>query len=330
VIVRLLRWILFGLAWLAGALAILWAAGALGFDLPAPPLARKSAAVVWLLGALGLWTFGRRRGRLTVAVGFAVLLAWWLSIAPRHDRDWKPEVATLAYAEFAGERVTIHNVRNFDYRTENDFTPRYDTRTYDLAKLRTFDMFLNYWGSPLIAHPIISFDFGDQGRLCFSIETRPEKGESYSALGGFYRQYELIYIPADERDVIGVRTNHRTGEDVYLYKLDVGPEVARQRFREYTTTLNQLHARPRWYNALTANCTTSIRAQHDAAQRAPLDWRLIANGKMDEMLYEQGMIPHTLPFAALKPAAHINERARAAGLTPDFSTRIRTGTPGFE
>ena len=135
---------------------------------------------------------------------FFGIVAWWLTIQPRLDRDWKPEVAVLENAVIDGEHVTIHNVRNFDYRAETDFTPRYDTRAYDLSQLRGLDLFVTYWGSPLIAHPILSFDFGDQGHICFSIETRTERGESYSAVRGFYRQFELIYVAADERDVIRV------------------------------------------------------------------------------------------------------------------------------
>jgi hypothetical protein len=251
-------------------------------------------------------------------------MGWWLTISPRQDRDWKPEVTVLADAIIDGERVTIHNVRNFDYRTETDFTPRYDTRRYDLRQLRGLDLFVNYWGSPLIAHPILSFDFSKQGRICFSIETRPERGEAYSAISGFYRQFELIYIAADERDVIRVRTNFRKGEDVYLYRLSMPSEQVRVRFLEYARRINELHARPEWYNAVTTNCTTNIRSQRAAVDRAPWDWRILANGKADELLYERGALGRALPFVELKRRAYINERAKAANDTPDFSERIRT------
>ena len=311
---------------LVAALAALWAAGVLYFDFPAPPATRIVAAIAWLLGILAAWFFVRQRFRARVAVGlvFLGIMGWWFTISPRQDRDWKPEVAVLAYAEIDGDRVTIHNVRNFDYRTETDFTPRYETRTYDLSQLRGLDLFLNYWGSPLIAHPILSFDFGEQGRICFSIETRPERGEAYSAIRGFYRQFELIYIAADERDVIRVRTNFRKSEDVYLYRLNLQLEQVRGRFLEYARRINELHARPEWYNAVSTNCTTSIRSQHDAKDRVPWDWRILANGKADEMLYERGVLDNTLPFAELKRRAHINERAKAIQDASDFSERIRT------
>jgi hypothetical protein len=152
----------------------------------------------------------------------------------------------------------------------------------------------------------------------------PERGEAYSAIRGFYRQFELIYIAADERDVVRVRTNFRTSEDVYLYHLTLPLEQVRGRFVEYARRINELHARPEWYNAVTTNCTTSIRSQHDAKDRVPWDWRILANGKADELLYERGALGRALPFVELKRRAYINERAKAANDTPDFSEHIRT------
>jgi Domain of unknown function (DUF4105) len=321
---KALRLAVVALGGLLGLIATAWAAGALYFDLPIAWLCAPLALIYGLamLAALIL-VKGRWRVLSVVAAGFVVVLAWWLTIQPRPDRDWKPEVAVLADAVIDGEHVTIHNVRNFDYRTETDFTPRYDTRTYDLSQLRGLDLFVTYWGSPLIAHPILSFDFGDQGRICFSIETRSERGEAYSAIRGFYRQFELIYIAADERDVIRLRTNFRKGEDVYLYHLNLPLEEVRGRFLEYVHRLNDLHARPEWYNAVTTNCTTSIRSQHATKDRMPWDWRILANGKGDEMLYELGLIDRSLPFADLKRRAHINDRAKVVADAPDFSERIR-------
>jgi len=188
-----------------------------------------------------------------------------------------------------------------------------------------------YWGSPYMAHPIVSFRFGDSLPICFSIETRKAVGQEYSAIHGLYRQYTLIYIVADERDSIRVRTNYREGEDVYLYRTLASPEQARARFLEYVNTVNNLHIHPRWYNAITTNCTTSIRTQRPANQRAPWDWRLLVNGKADELLYERHLIATGgLAFPELKRRSHINDRARAADQNPDFSQRIREGVPGFE
>lgn len=307
-------------------LATVWAAGALYFDLPAPLVIREVAATIWLLGAFIAWFFlpYRRWSRLTVGIVFLCILGWWLGISPRQDRDWKTDVAVLPSGVIDGEQVTINNVRNFDYRSLDDFTARYDTRTYDLSQLRGADMFVIYWGSPLIAHTIASFDFGDQNRICFSIETRPERGKAYSAIGGLYRQFELIYVAVDERDAIRVRTNFRKDEEAYLYHLNLPREDIRARFLEYLRRMNQLYARPEWYNAITSNCTTNIRTQHVVAKPAPWDWRILVNGKGDELLYERGVLDRSLPFAELKRRAHINTRAKAADNAPDFSERIRS------
>lgn len=319
------------LTWPAVALATLWAAGALAFDFPWPALRTPAALAFAALAILLLWRIpGSARKRLALAAAAAAVAAWWLTLRPSHDRPWQPDVARLAHADINGDVITLHNVRNFDYRSPTDFTPRWETRTVNLSRLTGADIAVGYWGSPWMAHPIISFQFEDAPPVCFSIETRKEIGESYSALGGLYRQFELTYIVADERDVIRLRTSFRRNEDVYLYRTTLTPELARRRFLDYLSALNHLHAKPHWYNALTTNCTTTIRAQTDPTRRQPWDWRLLANGKGDEMMYERGQIVTAgLPFADLKRRAHINESARAATASPDFSRLIRQGRPGF-
>ena len=316
------------LTWLVLLIGVLWAFGALWFDFPQASLSRWTAGVFASIGLLAaIFVRPRWRAKLVIALGVVLIMLWWLTLQPRQYRDWKPEVALTPHAVIEGDQVVIHNVRNFEYRTEKDFTPRYDMRTLDLRNLRGVDMFINYWGSPYMAHPIVSYDFGPDGRVCFSIETRPEKGESYSALGGLYRQFELAYVVADERDVIRVRTNYRKGEDVYLYRLQA--PFVKESFLEYIRSINELHETPRWYNAITNNCTTAIRQQRAASDRAPWDWRMLVNGLGDQLLYERGGIDTSLPFAELKRISHVNERAKAAGDAPDFSERIRAGLPGM-
>lgn len=327
---RFVRLILWAFLWLVVLIAVLWAAGALYYDFPIHPL-RKVAAIGFILLAFLAVIFvpGKRRKLFAVVCGFLLVLAWWrLTLKPSNDRPWQPDVAETAWAEIKGDDVTLHNVRNFDYRTETDYTPNWETRSVKLLQITGVDLAITYWGSPLIAHPIVSFQFSDRLPVSFSIETRKEIGESYSAIGGLYRQYELIYICADERDVIRLRTNFRKGEDVYLYHTLLSPGQARGRFVEYLASLNTLRAQPRWYNALTTNCTTAIRQQHAASDRITWDWRLLANGKADTLLYEQKRIATAgLGFAELKQRSLINERARAANNDPDFSRRIREGLP---
>lgn len=303
----------------------IWAIGALSFDLP---VLRTAGASVFTAGVIAALIFIRDAWRklAVVMLGVALVLIWWRTLKPSNDRQWQPDVARTGWAEVHGDIVTLHNVRNCDYRTETDYTPRWETRTVRLSQLTGVDLAIDYWGSPYIAHPIVSFQFAEGLPICFSIETRKETGENYSAIGGLYRQYELIYIVADERDVFRVRTNYRKGEDLYLYRLTMSPEHARQRFLEYVATLNELHQKPRWYNAITNNCTTSIRTQHPAARRTPWDWRILVNGKGDEMLFESGaIVTDGLNFADLKKQALINPAAQAANDAPDFSSRIREG-----
>jgi hypothetical protein len=320
----------FGLLWLFAGGMTLWAIGALYYDFPIKSY-RGVAALVYACAALAVIVW-RRKGFAPLALcvcGFFIVLGWWLTLRPSNDRHWQPDVAQTGWAEINGSSVTLHNVRNCDYRTETDYTPRWETRTVDLTHLRGIDLAIDYWGSAWMAHPIVSFQFDDALPICFSIETRKEVGEEYSAIGGLYRQYELIYICSDERDVIRLRTNYRRGEVIYLYHLTATPEKARERFLEYVTVMNALRDHPRWYNAATTNCTTSIRAQHAASERAPWDWRMLLNGYMDEMLYEHGAFAGDLPFPELKKRALINDAAQKANDAPDFSRQIRLGRPGF-
>jgi hypothetical protein len=268
-----------------------------------------------------------RRVPVLILVAFVVILGAWLSITPSNQRDWQPDVAALPFAEIRGDQLSLHNIRNADYRSETDFTVHYEDREYDLSQLRSLDLFLIYWGSPAIAHTIMSWGFEDDRYLAISIETRKEKGEAYSALRGFFRQYEITYVVADERDVVRLRSNYR-GEDVYVYRLDVPPEGARRLLLGYLAAVNELHDTPEWYNALTDNCTTTI--HHLAQPNEQRDWRswkLILNGYLDELAYDIGAIDRSLPFPALKAASHVNERAKAAGADPRFSTLIRAGVP---
>ena len=289
-------------------------------------------AAVFVIGCLALLAVLRpfSRALLPVLGLLLVVVAWWSQIPPRNDRDWYPDVARPPRATIAGNRLTIENVRNFDYRTETEYTERWETRTYDLDHLRGLDLYLSYWGPTLIAHTVLSWEFDDGPPVAVSIETRKEKGESYSALRGFFRQYELYYVVADERDAIRLRTNYR-GERVYLYRMRMPPEDARAVLLDYLKEVNRLAERPRWYNALTHNCTTTIRhhAQHVGKSR-PWDWRILVNGRIDELGYENGRLDTSLPFPELRKRSDITEKAKAADAAPDFSMRIREGLPGME
>jgi len=249
-------------------------------------------------------------------------------LQPSNGRDWQPDLAVLAYAEIDGNKVRVHNIRNCDYRAETDFDVRHCDKTFDLEQLRTADLFMVYWGSPNMAHTMVGFGFEGGDQLCFSIETRKEKGEGYSAVKRLFRQFEVIYVVAHELDVVRLRTNYRKGEDAYLYRLRGSPERVRAAFLDYVRRVKDLHQRPEWYSAVTHNCTTSIRMQRAAAARAPWDWRMLVNGHGDELLCERGLIITNLPLAELQQRAHVNARARAADKQADFSRLIRQDVPG--
>jgi hypothetical protein len=308
-----------------------WGAGAIYYAPVPGPTARAALALAFTVGTVLAFLLLPRRRRTLVgfAVLFALLVVAWRQIPASNDRDWQPEVAVAPWATIDGDRVTIHGVRNFDYRTETDFVPRWEDRTYDLRTLDSVDLVAVYWGSPAIAHIMLSFGFAGRDHLAVSIETRKERGESYSTLAGFFRQYELVYIVADERDVIGVRTTYREPrEDVYVYRVRGPLANARRVFLDYVKSMNELRARPQHYNTLTTNCTTGVLLHSRVnPESPPFSWKILLSGYVPEYLYGLGRLDRSRPFPELQRISRVNERANAAGRDPAFSQRIREGLP---
>jgi hypothetical protein len=333
----IVRWSEITAGTLTGLAVSVWAAAALYFDFPSQRWHTILAVLYVVLLAVALWRVNTGVQRFgACVVGFLLVLSWWLTIEPSNTRDWQPDVAQTPWSEIADGKVTIHNMRDCTYRAEFDYTCEWKTRTVELNKINGADLFITYWGSPWIAHPIVSFTVDGEDPIAMSIETRKEVGETYSAIRGFFRYYELIYIISDERDVVRLRTNYRTGEEVYFFHTLTAPKVAQAVFLDYLHRANQLRNKPEWYNALTDNCTTNVAVHfRDAQARGTRilprwDWREMLNGKADEMLYKNGdLATGGLSFAELKEHAHINDAARAANDAPDFSARVRAGRPGF-
>jgi hypothetical protein len=325
-----------GLVFVALALALAsgWAALVVFYLGPGSETLRSGLA--WGSAAFGLAATTcvlvqrtRRWAAVALTALFAIALLLFASERPSNEREWQTEVAVLPYASFDGDLVTVHNIRNFDYRSEIDFTPAYYDRTFDLRTLDRIDLVSVYWMGPAIAHIMLSFGFGDQN-LAVSIEVRKEKSEEYSSIAGFFRQYEIFYVVADERDVIRLRTNYRKDppEDVYVYRTTGDVEIARRIFVDYMREINELHERPKWYNTFTTNCTTSILAHAKVNPgHVPMSWKVLVSGYVPEYLYEMGRLDRSLPFEELMQRSHVNAAAQAADAEPDFSQRIRSGLP---
>jgi hypothetical protein len=322
-----------GILLLSGA--SIWGALALWYALPAASWVRLLLAIIMIaLGVGGLFTAVLRR-RLVVpmvpfAAAFATMMLWWSTIEPSNDRDWQPDVAVLPSAEVNGHLVTLRHIRNFKYRSETDYSPRWYDKTFDLQKLEALDLVAVYWMGDAIAHTMLSFDFGGEF-VAISIEIRKSKDRVFSTLAGFFRQYELTYIVGDERDLIGLRTTYRNpAEDVFLYRVKAKPERIRSLFMEYIKKINQLTKEPEFYNSATTNCTTNI-VTHVAAINPdwPLSWKMILTGYFPNLIYERGGLDQSLPFEILRRKSLINGRARSAGQAENFSQQIREGLVGL-
>ena len=309
-----------------------WAGLALWVQRPLASVGTLSLIFLTALLAIAALVCVRPRPRTALAlyaIGTLSICVWWWTIVPTNNRDWAPDVAQQTQGAVAGDRVTLTNVRNFDWKSDTDFTQRWETRHYDLTKLQSTDMIVSYWGMPAIAHTLVSFGFEGGEQIVFSVEIRRERHESFSELGGFFKQFELSVVAADERDIVRVRTNVRD-EDDYLFRVNMSPEARRSLFLAYVEQANALPATPRFYNTVTANCTTII---YHMAKRIvdglPWDYRLLASGYLPEYLFDLGAFSGASTIEEYRARGRITDRARATTPSDDFSKAIRQGVPGI-
>jgi hypothetical protein len=331
---RIARLVMLALIWIAISLFTIWTFAALYFDvrrgwlrIPAMlALALSLLAVRSLVN--GPWL---RLGAYAVCGG--IVLIWWLSLSASNNPPWQQDAARPAWAEVRGDQVVMHNVRNCKYRTQFDYSDCYGDRTVYLSQLSAVDFFLTNWGLKWASHPILSFQFGQNEHIAFSIEARYRPGQAYSPIRGFFRQYGLIFVAAEESDVIRLRTDFRPDhEEVYLYRVNVQPDIARTMFSTYINYLNRLKDHPEWYNELTKNCTSTVATllANDTGNSQGWSIQLVLNGTMDELMYNRGrLVTGGLPFPALKQREHINPVAHTISDPADFSRLIRVGRVGF-
>lgn len=307
----------------------IWIAGAIYFDVCCASAVGRALAISWVLAVLVvfmLWLppWKPFMALLTFSIFF---LSWWFSQKPSHDRQWDVDFARLPRLDVDGDTITIENVRNTEYRALADSTTSYETRSYRFSQLQGVDVLILYWGSTWMCHPMFIFDFGQDGRVCISIEVRYRAGQDYSFFRSLYRQQEIMYVVSDERDAILRRTKWLEGLDLYLYRLHPKPLGMRHFFFEYANSINLLAEQPRWYHGLTTNCTTSIYIQGRA--RLQWDWRMLFNGALDRFFYDHGFLNQDLPFESLKQQSRVNDVANRAP-ADGFGDYIRRELPGYQ
>ncbi len=314
-------------------LCSVWAVLALWFQAPGGLAGRSGLIGLWLawtlLVLLLLWRDWPWLGVAAYALAFAVLLGWWGTLTPSHERQWAEDLAHITTGEVQGSHVTLHNVRNFSWRGEHDYEAAWEVREYDLTQLQSVDMITSYWSMPAIAHVLVSFGFADGNFVTFTVEVRREKTEVFSELGGFFKQFELAIIASDERDVIHVRTNVRD-EDAYLYRIGLSDVAMRSLFLAYVDEANRLASQPRFYQTITANCTTLVfTMMQSIVDGLPLDYRLLLSGYLPSYVEKMGGLEPGHELAELREAGRITLRARQAGRSDNFSMVIRQGVPGW-
>jgi hypothetical protein len=323
-----LIWLIAVIGFVCRVLLLTWATLAIYYsNLPWLWLRLPLAVAFLAFGTWALWLTRRPRMSLVFAGAFLCVLVWWLCIRPSHDRPWRPEVAVLPRATIDGDRVHITGFRNFKYRSRDDFDVRYEERDVLLSHLQALDLFVSYWHDGPVAHTFVSFDFDNAPPVSISIETRPEIGEGFDPIASLFKQFELIYVVGDERDLVGVRAVHRK-EDIFLYRIRTTPENARQLFLIYLHRINEIWDRAEWYHLLSNSCTINIiRYANRVGPRRGFAIQHFLNGFIDRYVYATGAIQTDLRFDELRRRSRINEAVKNAYDAPDFSDRIRASLP---
>ncbi len=314
-------------------IATIWGGLALWYQAPGMRTVKCMSAAVWLaFGAaccVGLWTRWFAPGLLAFTLAYACLLIWWNRLKPSNDRVWAPDVAQMVHGMVVGSHVTLHNVRDFAWRSASDYTARWVTREFDLDGLRSADLIVSYWSGRAIAHMLISFGFDDGSHVVFSVEIRREKTEEFSEIGGFFKEFELSIIAAGERDIVRLRTNVRR-EDTYLYRLRIAVPAMRSLFLAYVEQANSLVRAPRFYHTITSNCTTLV---YNMLKRIvgglPFSYRVLLSGYLPEYVYQVGGLDPRYRLEQLREFGYISDRARIADQSPVFSEEIRKGIPSL-
>lgn len=329
--IKLLRILFLSILFIAVAFLTIWASMAFWFKLPGPDVIRWSVMIAF--GILGIGTLVaifksvRWRWLSVFAVSMIAILVWWNSMIPPSTGKWPADVSQNVTGTIDGDILTLQNVRAFEWRTTEDFTERWVTRTYDLSTIESADIFLSFWAGPSIAHFMVSFGFEDGRYLTFSNEVRRSTGGGFSPVADYFKANPIIMIASEEYDIVGLRSNVR-GERVQIFRLKTDAAQRRKYVEAYVKAANRLAEVPEWFNSGFTNCSTTaiLMARHIGA-KLPLDWRLLINGYIPEYLYERGALDTDVSLDTLFRLGEITERANSIGLNEGYSAAIRDGVP---
>ena len=315
------------------AMPAAWGLLALWYKAPGRRL-KAAVLTLWVVFSLSvliaLWLGHADLSLLGFGLACGALLIWWRRILPSNDRMWADDVAQITSGTIEGNRVTLRNVRNFDWRSNDDYTQRWETRVYNIDQLKSVDMIMSYWDGWAIAHMLISFGFDDGQYVAFSVEVRRQKNQVYSEIGGFFKRDGLSIIAADERDVIRVRTNIRR-EDDYLYRIRMPQPAMRSLFLGYVEQADALVETPRFYNTITVNCTTLVyQMMKRIVGYLPWSYRLLFTGYLPAYVYRVGGLDQRYDLEKLRALGRITDRARQSDRSAAFSEDIRRGIPAID
>lgn len=321
-------------------LSSIWLCAAVWIQEPLGWFLSRVIIGIWIafaLSILGIYVsqhfFSRKKDVLIYIIAFILSLFWYFSLEAKQDRQWNPEVAKILNFERHGDVVKLNNIRNFEWHKDGTYTEKWESRTFNLNDINGVNIITSYWMGPQIGHTLVSFDFANAKPLTFSIEIRKEKTEDFSAIGGFFRQFEVSLVASDEKDIIYTRSNIR-GEQVYFFPVNMAKPEMKALFEEYLSKADELNKQAKWYNTLTTNCTTLVFDMVQAVSKHPLpsDYRLLASGYLPNYLLDLGAIDQHWDMKTWYQKAHVNPRTQEFSkfehqTSENYSQVLRLGLP---
>ncbi len=313
------------------AYSVVWGTLALWFKFTGPEWLKWVVCGVFAFFGLGtiiaMFTRVRWRWLVVFATALVALNLWWNTLVPPSDGNWSPEVAQQVTGSIEEDILTLKNVRNFDWRSETDVTETWETRSYDISKIESVDLFMSYWGGPSMAHLILSFGFADGQYLAWSNEVRREKGVSFSPVADFFKAHSIAVVASEEKDVVGLRSNIQNAR-VHIFRLNSVPENRRRLIEGYVAAANAVAEKPHWFHSVFTNCSrTVVQLARYVGIEVPMDWKIIVNGYFPYFLYDHGAMNTDLSIEEIYQLGDITEKAQAFGLAEGFSEAIRQGVP---
>ncbi len=245
---------------------------------------------------------------------------------PTHNKNWRPEQSRLPSAKIKSNTIKIKDIRNFTFHSESNFDQSYYDKEFDLNQLVSLDYIHQpFHRMPLAAHTFLSFGFSNGDYISISFEARRKKGAGFSSIKGLLRYFGLIYIVADEKDILRLRALHHR-DKIYIYPLKASPEKIQALFLDIIERINRIKEKPEFYNTLLSTCATNLvkHVNNIFYLNIAIGPKVLLPAFADRLIYKFGLVDTELSFKEARKKFLINKKIHKFADHPDFSRKIRT------